>query len=134
MNTKFRVWDPQKRKLVYFTLAEASAYKNLLSSREFPVHACTGLKDREGNWIYEKDLVAVDTNHIYAKMMGLPAYRHAMVSYYKGAFWLNAKGWVNPTKGSTLLEQYAFEDECNLYVVGNIHASNHLKQVLPKAA
>ena len=133
MTKHFRAWDPRTLQLDYFGLSDAHKYANLLDSSTYPVHSYTGVKDRMGNLIYEKDLVYVDPVHIHTKMMELPLYKHAMVSYHRGAFWLNAKGWQRPTKGSTLFERYVVGDESVLYVVGNVHAANHMKRPLPKA-
>jgi hypothetical protein len=54
---KFRVWNPEENKLLYFLLGDQTFPERLLHQSAHPVQQFTGKLDIEGNEIWEGDLV-----------------------------------------------------------------------------
>lgn len=120
---KFRVWDVQEQKFVYFDLSDKENLSDFgyFATEECPdyneqircpdancwaliIEQCTGLKDKNSKLVYEGDILK----------SGILHYR---VSWHNGKFVLN-KGCKNyPISGCDLME-----------IIGNIHQNSELLQ------
>ena len=72
----------------------------------------TGLKDRNGNLIYEHDIVKT----LYTRPDGIVINRNCVVEFNRCAF------WINYGVGASYLDN----DDCIYEVIGNIYENKEL--------
>lgn len=73
---------------------------------------CTGLKDENGNLIYENDIVKT----LYTRPDGVVINRNCVVEFNRCAF------WINYGIGASYLDN----DDCIYEVIGNIYENKEL--------
>ena len=76
---------------------------------------CTGLKDKHGKLIYERDIVKT----IYNRPDGVIINRNCVIEYNRGAFWINYG----------IGASYLSNDDCIYEVIGNIYENPKLLEV-----
>lgn len=79
---KFRVWDKIKSEMFQLELNK-SYFPNPFDSQDFEIMQFTGLLDKNGNEIYEKDKVRVRA-YPYGCVF------ESIVTYKSGGFWLES--------------------------------------------
>jgi uncharacterized phage protein (TIGR01671 family) len=112
---QFRVWKDKENRMVY-----GVTYLNplLLDPKIDPENAqnklmqCTGLKDVNGNLIYENDIVKT----LYTKPNGEVINRNCTIEYNRGAFWINYG----------IGASYLYNDNCTYEIIGNVFQDKEL--------
>ena len=106
---KFRVWDEPNEKMIYDVLNDLRYY---LSYDVFEVMQSTGLKDENGNLIYENDIVKT----IYTRPDGVIINRNCVVEFNRCTFWINYG----------IGASYLYNDDCTYEIIGNIYQNKDL--------
>jgi uncharacterized phage protein (TIGR01671 family) len=107
MNTdrfRFRVWDPEDK--LYTSFPWFAEIHNSRLEVEAPkeLEQCTGLKDKNGNLIFEGDIVKCDLDNQRKNLI-------SQVVWCNGCFCMNRCGIVQ----KEVYEYY------NIEIIGNIH-------------
>lgn len=99
---RFRVFDKQLNKYIDFT-GRISDYADY--PEQFKVEQCSGLKDKEGNLIWEGDICTTTTHNV-------------LIEWFKGGLWVN--GFQNGAKWNI----HTRHD--GLKIIGNINENKEL--------
>ena len=111
---RFRVWDKRLNRYlgeydpIQMIMSNGNlAYLDDYGMKFYEVEQCTGLKDRNGTFIYEGDLVKDKDGDI------------AYVAWFKGAGWLKSEP-------SQAMDRENEETYAELEICGNIHETRSL--------
>lgn len=111
---RFRVWDKRLNRYlgeydpIQMIMSNGNlAYLDDYGMKFYEVEQCTGLKDRNGTFIYEGDLVKDKDGYI------------AYVAWFNGAWWLKSEP-------SQAMDRENEETYAELEICGNIHETRSL--------
>jgi uncharacterized phage protein (TIGR01671 family) len=111
---RFRVWDKRLNRYlgeydpIQMIMSNGNlAYLDDYGMKFYEVEQCTGLKDRNGTFIYEGDLVKDKDGYI------------AYVAWFNGAWWLKSEP-------SQAMDRENEENYAEFEVIGNIHENKEL--------
>lgn len=120
---KFRVWDKDRKcffnddEVVIYPNGEVSFFNADYDFAETVVNQCTGLKDKNGQLIYENDLIKCPSG----------IYRIAVDDFGLWVAICNNNPFEGVGEWSDMVKEYAFNQEnVELEVLGNIHQNPEL--------
>jgi len=140
---KFRVWQTKRKMYLYQRnsvidnngdLYEMKSGLKPLNPDIHTVEQCTGLKDCEGNLIFEGDVLSFtywwfDGNVAETQLTGIIVYDPNTMSYQlkgvKNKEWESHTGYHNDQEYLTPFSELTF-DEADFKVLGNIHENPEL--------
>jgi len=99
---KFRAWDKKAKKMISWNDLHHRDGLDIFQNPDLEVMQFTGLYDREGNEIYEDDIVES------------PDYYPSLVNFTDGTFWA----------GDTFLHDVDYDAPCE--ILGNLHKNPDL--------
>lgn len=114
---KFRVWDKENKVLHYNAECaydsmggtpplKDDSFGGVLCNEDYVVEQCTGLKDKNGNLIYEGDIISRGNGN------------QKKILFYQGGFgWWSECGWFVSFSGHNYLGRILQTHE----IIGNIH-------------
>lgn len=105
---KFRQWDKNTKMMGYYNCDENSLHTLMIPCGK-NIMQCTGLKDKNGKFIYEGDIV---------RDINIPSYFYIVV-WFKGSFYLK----------STVSNSFLMFDTTQQEVIGNIYENSELLEV-----
>lgn len=120
---KFRIFSKTVKKFIYFDEPELSIdrenmgllfrSKHLYLGNYEELQQCTGLKDKNGNLIYEGDIINCFDCRICSR--SFPLVEKGIITYKKAQFIVNTK-----------FSEYLFEDIEDIEIIGNIYENKEL--------
>lgn len=122
----FRIWSKERQKYEHPFYVEETSLLVLarLSKERYTVEQCTGLKDKNGNLIYEGDIIKEIPKELCIASYFYDEYTYKVVFWY-GRFGYTALDVNYAEQGDT----FDFEfDKYDYEVIGNIHENPELME------
>lgn len=111
----FRIWSKERQKYEHPAYVEETSLLVLarLSEERYTVEQCTGLKDKNGELIYEGDIVSLPWQAGWKPLIGVVKFNEKLASFLLAG------------NEATEAEQSFWWNECK-EVIGNIHENPEL--------
>ena len=129
---KFRCWDDYNREMLDLQEQDTNPY-NICDFTQNNIMQCTGLKDKNGNLIYEGDIISDKSNHIRVCVWEYDGFKYPALKtsryFHKPISNKLEERKTDLRKNLTFQDNVYKRDKKEFVVIGNIYENKELIEV-----